>query len=98
MEKIRIWEEMTRKKALTDFHIAARQSLKFPSGKTEMTSLVHVGTYVCGDWTKWLRTKWYGQNGIWTKWYTDKMSLHKMVWTKWYGQNGSKFWSRLQLK
>jgi len=29
----------------------------------------------------------YGQNVI-----------GQMVWTKWYGQNGSKFWNRLQLK
>jgi len=43
-----------------------------------------------------------GQNG------TDKMvyrqnvigqnGMDKMVRTKWYGQNGSKFWNRLQLK
>ena len=47
-----------------------------------------------------------GQNGrpmdkmVHIKWYMDKMSLDKMVglWTKWYGQNGSKFWNRLQLR
>jgi len=55
--------------------------------------IIHVVGYcfsaeaICsnGDRTKWLRTKWYGQNGIWTKCH----------WTKWYRQNGSKFWNSI---